>query len=294
MSFIEFQNVSIGYGSGAARTEVLKDINLCIEKGEIVAILGFSGTGKSTIVNLLAGLVQPDHGQVMVKGVPVLGPSPERGLVFQNYSLLPWFDVRRNIQLSVDRVFAGEDAPSRAGRVTKAMAMVNLGSASRKKPGELSGGMRQRVSVARTLAMNPEILLLDEPLSALDALTRATVQDEILGIQKSLGQTILLVTNDVDEALYMADKIVPLGIGPAATLGAVTYNPIPAGRTRSALENNLEIAAAREEIIGFLLQQRALQLQAATSVAPRLPDARPIDISRGRPTRFFFRKAITA
>ncbi len=184
MSFIELKNVCKGYGSGQSRTEVLKDINLTVEQGEFVAIVGYSGSGKTTLMSLIAGLIQPDSGTVTVDGERVEGPSAKRGLVFQNYSLLPWLNVESNVGVAVDQVYRREPVKKRVERIRDSIEMVNLLPALIKKPAELSGGMRQRTSVARTLSMRPDVLLLDEPLSALDALTRSVIQDQILDIRK--------------------------------------------------------------------------------------------------------------
>ena len=198
---------------------MLRDVNLSVADGEFVAIVGYSGAGKTTLISLLAGLVGPDAGDVIAMGRPVVAPSPERGVVFQNYSLLPWLTVFDNVLLAVQQVFGDEPSSQQRRRTLDAIAKVNLSPAVDKRPGELSGGMRQRVSVARALAMNPRVLLLDEPLGALDALTRATIQDEIVQLWQREKKTIVLITNDVDEGLVMADRIIPLGAGPGASLG---------------------------------------------------------------------------
>src|SRR5688572_3144499 len=184
MAFIELSGVCKGYGSADQRSEVLEGIDLSIEKGELVSIVGYSGAGKTTLVSLLAGLILPDKGTVTVGGKPVTGPSPERGVVFQNYSLLPWLSVLENVQLAVDQVFPKLSSAERRARSLKFIEMVNLGAATAKRPHELSGGMRQRVSVARALAMDPEVLLLDEPFGALDALTRGVLQGELQRISQ--------------------------------------------------------------------------------------------------------------
>ena len=179
MAFLELNGVCKSYGEGAERTDVLSGIDLHVEEGEFICIVGFSGSGKTTLVSTVAGLIQPDQGTVMLKGQPIQGPGPERGVVFQNYSLMPWLTVAGNIGLAVDQVFAGEKRQARRERAARYIEMVGLSHAADRLPSELSGGMRQRVAVARALAMSPEILLLDEPLSALDALTRAKLQGEI-------------------------------------------------------------------------------------------------------------------
>lgn len=286
MAYIELNDVSVGFGSGTNRAEVLTDINLHMEKGEFVAILGYSGCGKSTIMNLIAGLIKPDKGEVIVNGKKVDGPNPDRGLVFQNYSLLPWFDVYKNVGLAVDEVFMDDDLKSKDAMIRKAIDRVNLTDALHKKPGELSGGMRQRNSVARTLSMNPDVLLLDEPLSALDALTRSVIQDQILGIWKELGQTIILITNDVDEGLYMADRIIPLSVGPPATLGAETVVNKERPRDRRAITTGSEYLPLRQEVINFLLSEKEKERASANSKPVSLPNIRPMDITRHRPSWF--------
>ncbi|MEO8320139.1 MAG: ABC transporter ATP-binding protein, partial [Bradyrhizobium sp.] len=219
MSFLSLKGVCKSYGSGDKRTEVLSNLDLEVTEGEFVAIVGFSGSGKTTLISAIAGLIQPDAGAIMLKGKPVTGPGPDRGVVFQSYSLLPWLTVRGNVALAVDQIFAGKSKKERAERVERYIAMVGLSHAAERLPSELSGGMRQRVSVARALAGSPEILLLDEPLSALDALTRAKLQDEIIEIWSRDKRTVVLITNDVDEAILLADRIIPLLPGPKATLG---------------------------------------------------------------------------
>ncbi len=286
MAYIELNDVSVGFGSGTARSEVLTDINLHIEKGEFIAMLGYSGTGKSTIMNLIAGLTKPDKGDVIVNGERVDGPSPDRGLVFQNYSLLPWFDVYKNVELAVNEVYGKENRASRDEKVRTAVDRVNLTDALHKKPGELSGGMRQRNSVARTLSMNPDVLLLDEPLSALDALTRSVIQDQILGIWKELGQTIILITNDVDEGLYMADRIIPISVGPPSTLGPETKVSYSHPRDRKAITTGTEYQSLRSEVIDFLVSEKEKEKANSPTKAVTLPNIRPMDISRHRPNTF--------
>jgi nitrate/nitrite transport system ATP-binding protein len=287
MAYIELNGVSVGFGAGANRTEVLADIDLHIGKGELVALLGYSGTGKSSLMNLVAGLILPDKGDVVVDGKRVTGPGPDRGLVFQNYSLLPWFDVHENIALAVDEVFADEPKSSRAERVRTAIARVNLTPACHKKPGELSGGMRQRTSVARTLAMNPGVLLLDEPLSALDALTRSVIQDQILGIRDDLGQTILLVTNDIDEGLYMADRIIPISVGPPATLGPETKVGQSRPRNRREIMTSASWQILRHQVVSYLLAEKERERSTSKARSVSLPDVRPLDLERPGLVRFF-------
>ena len=271
MSIIEFTNVSKGYGEGAARHEVLKDVSLSVEDGEFLAILGFSGTGKTTLINLIAGLETPDTGKVTFKGAEIDGPGPERGLVFQSYSLMPWLTVAGNIGLAVDAVHAGESKAKRRALVEKYVTMVGLGHAMERRPAELSGGMRQRVSVARALAMSPEVLLLDEPLSALDALTRANLQDEIEAIWEADKKTVVLITNDVDEAILLADRIVPLN--PDGTLGEPFKVSLPRPRDRAAMNHDPAFKALRGAVTKYLMD---VGIAAKAEGTRNLPDVTPI------------------
>lgn len=250
---LELRDVCKTYGSGANRTEVLKNLNLRVEPGEFVAIVGFSGTGKTTLINLLAGLTRADSGDVLKNGKAITEPGPDRGIVFQSYSLMPWLTVRENVALAVDRVNGQLSAAERAEKVKRFVSMVGLTPAIDKKPAQLSGGMRQRVSVARALATNPDVLLLDEPLSALDALTRANLQDEIVKIWSEDKKTVVLITNDVDEALMVADRIIPLEIGPGAALGPSYIVDIDRPRDRRAMNHDTRFQALRSEITQYLI-----------------------------------------
>jgi nitrate/nitrite transport system ATP-binding protein len=253
MAFLQLQNVSKGFGPPGRRTEVLHDIHLEVERGEFVAIVGYSGAGKTTLISLIAGLLKPDAGGIELEGKPVAGPGPERGVVFQNYSLLPWLTVYENVFLAVDAVFPRWPRSHKVDHAERFIAMVNLTAARNKRPAELSGGMRQRVSVARALAMDPEILLLDEPLSALDALTRATLQDEIERIWQRNHKTVVMITNDVDEGILLADRIIPLSAGPRATLGPAVTVDIERPRDRKALNHDPRFRAIRNHVIEYLL-----------------------------------------
>ena len=257
MGILELHGVTKGYGDGSERTQVLEAIELEMDKGEFVALVGYSGAGKTTLVSLIAGLLAPDAGTIRFNGKAVTGPGPDRGVVFQNYSLLPWLSVSENIALAVDQIFGHESAAQRRERVARNVALVNLTPAKDKKPGELSGGMRQRVALARALAMEPELLLLDEPLSALDALTRATLQDELARICRVSGKTILLITNDVDEGILLADRIIALSAGPAASLGPSVAIEIARPRNRKALNHDERFKTIRSEVIEFLLDSAA-------------------------------------
>jgi nitrate/nitrite transport system ATP-binding protein len=270
MAFIELNGVCKGYGREGQRTHVLENVNLSIEKGELVSIVGYSGAGKSTLVSLIAGLILPDSGTVSVDGKLVTGPSAERGVVFQNYSLLPWLTVLENVQLAVDQVFTKLSAEERRARAMKFVEMVNLGPAAGKRPRELSGGMRQRVSVARALAMDPEVLLLDEPFGALDALTRGVLQGELQRISQESGKTMLLITNDVDEGILLSDRIIPLGAGPRASLGPATVVDIQRPRDRKELNHDPRFREIRLQVLEYLLESgRSKRAERDAAVAPR-------------------------
>ena len=281
MAFLEISRVDKCYGPAWDRTEVLADINLEVERGEFVAIVGFSGAGKTTLVNLLSGLAFPDKGSVSFDGKPVTGPGPERGLVFQNYSLLPWLTVFENIALAVDQVFPQWSAEARRIHTERYVGMVNLTPARNKLPRELSGGMRQRVAVARTLAMEPQVLLLDEPLSALDALTRANLQDEITSIRRQDDKTIVLITNDPDEAILLADRVIPLTRGPRATLGPSIPVNIPRPRSRLDINHNPDFKRIRNEVIAYLLKSNDRHKTELTKKLV-LPDILPEDLDQPR------------
>jgi len=274
MPFLELNNVSKSFGN----SPVLQDINLSIEKGEFVAIVGFSGAGKTTLISLIAGLLKPDCGTAKLNDLEITEPGPDRGIVFQNYSLLPWLSVFENIMLAVDQVNPNWTAAKRTEHVEKYIEKVNLTPARDKKPHELSGGMRQRVSVARALAMDPQILLLDEPLSALDALTRATLQDEISRIWQADKKTVVLITNDPDEGIYLADRIIPLTAGPGATLGPSFQVEIPRPRDRKAINHDEHFKQLRRDVVEFMLNSRH-ERHTAISKKLVLPDIEPEDLS---------------
>jgi nitrate/nitrite transport system ATP-binding protein len=260
-----------------AGTDVLCGIDLDVAEGEFVAILGFSGAGKTTLINTVAGLVEPDGGEILLRGEPIDGPDKERGLVFQSYSLFPWLTVEQNVALAVDAVHKDCTRQRRAAIVRQKVELVGLGHAMDRKPAQLSGGMRQRVAVARALAMEPEILLLDEPLSALDALTRAKLQDEIERIRAHEGRTIILVTNDVDEALLLADRVAVLTPAPAARVGRMFEVDVARPRDREAVNDDLHYQALRKEIVSYL---GSLNAEAGTvgESAVDLPKVTPLDL----------------
>jgi nitrate/nitrite transport system ATP-binding protein len=277
MPLLELRHVSKSFGSRS----VLRDVDLQVQRGEFVAIVGYSGSGKSTLMSLLAGLIWPDAGQVLFEGRGIAGPGPERGIVFQNYSLLPWLTVYGNIALGVDQTFRKWPPAKRREHIMRFIELVNLTPAIYKRPQELSGGMRQRVSLARTLAINPQVLLLDEPLGALDALTRGTLQQELARIWQEERTTCVMITNDIDEAILLADRIVPLTPGPSATLGPSFAVAIARPRDRTALNHNAEFKHLRKAITNWLVEsRRRVRLDRPPPVA--LPHLIPVDFSRGK------------
>lgn len=275
MAFLELRNVSKSYGTGKERVEVLSNINLKIEEGEFLAIVGFTGSGKTTLINLINGLHFPDEGEVLLHGKPITGPGPDRGVVFQNYSLLPWLTVYQNVKLAIDEAYKGASKKEKDERIRKYVEMVHLTHAIDKKPAELSGGMRQRVSVARALAMNPEMLLMDEPLSALDALTRGTLQEEIVNIWSEDKKTCLLITNDVDEGIVMADRIIPLTPGPKATLGPEFKVGFKRPRVITEINQDPEYKRLRNDIIEYLIEVGASRKN-EQHTEYQLPDLKPV------------------
>ncbi|MGP3698536.1 ABC transporter ATP-binding protein [Rhodobacter sp. NSM] len=264
MGILDLDHVSVSFGG----KPVLRNVNLSVAEGEFVAILGFSGTGKTTLMNLMAGLQRPDRGQVTFRGQPVTGPGPERGLVFQSYSLMPWLTVAGNVRLAVDAVHRGLPRSERAALVARYVAMVGLGHAAERRPAELSGGMRQRVSVARALAMEPEVLLMDEPLSALDALTRANLAAEIEAIWEAHRRTVVLVTNDVDEALLLADRI--LVLNPDGTMGAEFAVTLARPRDRGAMNDDATFKALRHDVTAYLMDVGIAAKSAETRQLPQV------------------------
>ena len=281
MILLEVSDVAKGFGTPDGRTEVLADIDLEVAQGEFVAIIGYSGAGKTTLMALLAGLIKPDRGSIKLYGKDMDGPGPDRGVVFQNYSLLPWLTVLENVALAVDQVFPQWSPEQRRAQAEKYIAMVNLTPAIHKVPRELSGGMRQRVSVARALATQPEILLLDEPLSALDALTRANLQEEINRICQEEKKTVVLITNDPDEAILLADRVIPLTAGPRATLGPSIPVTVPRPRSREAVNHCPEFKRTRNAVIEYLLGAGGKPKLAVTKKLT-LPDLLPEDLNEPR------------
>ena len=264
--FIEIQNVAQTFKTKKGSFPALRDINLTVAKGEFVTLIGHSGCGKSTLLNLIAGLTRPTEGHLLCANREIAGPGPERAVVFQNHSLLPWLTCFENVYLGVERVFgaaskstgaASENKAQLVARTDAALALVGLTTAAQKRPGEISGGMKQRVGIARALAMEPKVLLMDEPFGALDALTRAKLQDELLEIVARTHSTGVMVTHDVDEAVLLSDRIVMLTNGPAATIGEVLHVDLPRPRSRVALADSPAYLGYRKAVIDFLYTRQA-------------------------------------
>jgi nitrate/nitrite transport system ATP-binding protein len=265
MSYLKIDRVSKTFSRGASETEVLNEITVAIEQGEYVSIIGHSGCGKSTLLNIVAGLTEVTSGAVLLQGREVNEPGPDRAVVFQNHSLLPWLTVYDNARLAVDKVFgAAKSRKERHAWTMHNLELVQMAHAKDKRPMEISGGMKQRVGIARALAMEPKVLLLDEPFGALDALTRAHLQDSVMAIHQKLANTVLMITHDVDEAVLLSDRIVMMTNGPAATIGDVLDVELPRPRRRLELVGNADYIKARAAVLEFLYaRHKAPALQAA-------------------------------
>lgn len=257
MAFLELAHVGMSFPMPTGRRTVLEGVNLKVEEGQFVAIVGYSGSGKTTLMSLIAGLLKPDSGAITMRGAPIRGPGPDRGIVFQNYSLLPWMTALENVLLAVEAVSPGLGRGQQRLRAEAYLKLVKLDHAAWKRPKELSGGMRQRVAVARGLAMNPALLLLDEPFSAVDALTRATMQEELAEIWERDRKTAIMITNDVDEAVLLADRIYPMTPGPGAHLGEGIPVEIPRPRLRRPLSLLPAYQQVRRQLVEFLTRNRS-------------------------------------
>jgi len=255
--YLQVEEVGMAFVKKGVRFEALRDINLTVRQGEFVSLIGHSGCGKSTLLNLVAGLLRPTAGHLILANKEIGGPGPERGVVFQNHSLLPWLTCAGNVYLAVERVFGGKEPKAKLQeRTMKALELVHLEHAAQKHPEEISGGMKQRVGIARALAMEPKMLLLDEPFGALDALTRAHLQDELMGIVAKTGSTVVMVTHDVDEAVLLSDRIVMMTNGPAATIGGILEVGLARPRERLALATNPRYIECRREVLEFLYDRQ--------------------------------------
>ena len=263
--YIEIQNVEQTFKTKKGLFPALRDINLTVAKGEFVTLIGHSGCGKSTLLNLIAGLTMPTQGSLICANREIAGPGPERAVVFQNHSLLPWLTCFENVYLGVERVFGEPRGPGARGenraqlkqRTDAALALVGLTPAAQKRPGEISGGMKQRVGIARALAMEPKVLLMDEPFGALDALTRARLQDELLAIVQKTQSTVVMVTHDVDEAVLLSDRIVMMTNGPSATIGEILRINLERPRKRVELAEDRHYVQYRKAVIDFLYTRQS-------------------------------------
>lgn len=255
--YVFIENVDMEFRTKKGVFKALDNINLNIQQGEFVSIIGHSGCGKSTVLNLIAGLTQPTKGNLFCAGREISKPGPERAVVFQNHSLLPWLTCFENVYLAVERVFGSEAKVNLEARTFAALDLVGLNHAAEKRPNEISGGMKQRVGIARALAMEPKVLLLDEPFGALDALTRATLQDELMKIMAKSGATAVMVTHDVDEAVLLSDRIVMMTNGPSATIGEILTVDLPKPRIRLELTEDKQYNHLRSEVLTFLHERHS-------------------------------------
>ncbi|MCK5875310.1 MAG: ABC transporter ATP-binding protein [Alcanivoracaceae bacterium] len=275
---LEISAVDMRFTTPKGTFEALKDVNLKISEGEFVSLIGHSGCGKSTVLNLVGGLLQASSGGIILDGKEVSEPGPERAIVFQNHSLLPWLTVWQNVELAVKTVFKGKKSRAEMREwIAHNLALVNMSHALDKRPDEISGGMKQRVGIARALAMQPRVLLMDEPFGALDALTRAHLQDTLMEIQRDLNNTVIMITHDVDEAVLLSDRIVMMTNGPSATVGEILPIDLPRPRDRLELADDAHYNHLRHEVLRFLYekQRKVENIPAAEkkAAAKKKPDA---------------------
>jgi len=284
MSYLEISRVDMVFGEGASANQVLKGVDLSVKRGEYISLIGHSGCGKSTVLNIVAGLLKATRGGTILEGREVNAPGPDRAVVFQNHSLLPWLTVYQNVEIAVAKIFRdSKTAAERRDWILHNLDMVNMSHALDRLPSQISGGMKQRVGIARALAMEPKVLMLDEPFGALDALTRAHLQDEVIRIQAELGNTVLMITHDVDEAVLLSDRVVMMTNGPAATIGQILEVDLPRPRNRIELAENKTYNHCRQEILSFLYEKqrkvepiaRASAKPAAKPAAPARPQSQP-------------------
>ncbi|MDD5366024.1 MAG: ABC transporter ATP-binding protein [Gallionellaceae bacterium] len=255
-AYLDLQNIDMTFATAKGEFNALKDVNLKVQKGEFLALIGHSGCGKSTVLNIVAGLLDASAGVALLKDREIRGPGPNRAVVFQNHSLLPWLTVSENVKLAVDKVMADKPKAERREWVMHNLRLVHMEAAADKRPGEISGGMKQRVGIARALAMQPDVLLMDEPFGALDALTRAHLQDSVMEIQAKLNNTVLMITHDVDEAVLLSDRIVMMTNGPSATIGEILTVDLPRPRHRLKLAEDPHYHHLRGQVLEFLYQKQ--------------------------------------
>ncbi len=277
IKYLDITGVGIEFDTNGARFRALQNVNLRMEKGEFISMIGHSGCGKSTVLNIVAGLHRATEGGVVLEGKEVTEPGPDRAVVFQNHSLMPWLTVYENVELAVNQVF--RKTKSRAERrdwIEHNLQLVNMEHALDKLPGEISGGMKQRVGIARCLAMQPKVLLMDEPFGALDALTRAQLQDSLMEIQADLGNTVIMITHDVDEAVLLSDRIVMMTNGPAATIGEILEVNLPRPRDRLELAEDPEFVHLRQQVLAFLYAKHGVQSDHKAAEPPASADVKPL------------------
>jgi nitrate/nitrite transport system ATP-binding protein len=277
MKYLDITGVGIEFDTNGNKFRALQNVNLRMDQGEFVSLIGHSGCGKSTVLNIVAGLHQATEGGVVLEGKEVTEPGPDRAVVFQNHSLMPWLSVYENVELAVNQVF--RKTKSRAERrewIEHNLKLVNMDHALNKLPGEISGGMKQRVGIARCLAMEPKVLLMDEPFGALDALTRAHLQDSLMQIQSDLGNTVIMITHDVDEAVLLSDRIVMMTNGPAATIGEILQVDLPRPRDRLALAEDPEFVHLRQQVLEFLYAKHSNPAQQVTQEAEPSTEPAPV------------------
>ena len=255
--FLRFSNVGQVFNTRRGSFEALRNIDLSIAQSEFICVIGHSGCGKSTLLNMVSGFLQPSSGEVTLRQAPIEGPGPDRMVVFQNYSLLPWQSVRQNVAMAVKAARPELDENGRNQVVDHHLDMVHLSEAADKLPGQISGGMKQRVAIARALAVNPEVLVLDEPFGALDAITREELQEELLAIWRERRPTVLMITHDIDEALFLADRIVMMTNGPAATIGEILTVPFERPRSYEEIQQDPRYGELRNHALDFLYRRHA-------------------------------------
>lgn len=268
-NYLKVSQVGIEFPTDGEPFRALQNVNLSIAKGEFISLIGHSGCGKSTVLNIIAGLYQASEGGIILEGREVDEPGPDRAVVFQNHALLPWLSVYENVELAVKCVFKHSKSKAEIREwVEHNLSLVHMDHALNKRPGEISGGMKQRVGIARCLAMQPKVLLMDEPFGALDALTRAHLQDSLMDIQNNLGNTVVMITHDVDEAVLLSDRIVMMTNGPAASIGEVLDINLPRPRDRLALAEDVQYNAYRQQVLRFLYEKQKNPAKKPASVAP--------------------------
>ena len=254
-AYLDLQHIDMTFSTPKGDFNALKDVNLQVKQGEFIALIGHSGCGKSTVLNVVAGLLDATNGVALLKNREISGPGPNRAVVFQNHSLLPWLTVYENVKLAVDKVMADKPKAERREWILHNLKLVHMDHAADKRPGEISGGMKQRVGIARALAMQPDVLLMDEPFGALDALTRAHLQDSVMEIQAELNNTVMMITHDVDEAVLLSDRIVMMTNGPSATIGEILTVDLPRPRDRLKLAEDPHYHHLRGQVLEFLYQK---------------------------------------